>query len=73
MNSLVVQEEQINRMGGDLLSRLAQITHRPVNKCSLTLSISGCWTSTTLDYVLIEGAAQPRRLAPTGLQVPDDT
>jgi len=32
MNSLVVQEEQINRMGGEVLSRLAQITHRPVNK-----------------------------------------
>ncbi|MUL85449.1 MULTISPECIES: ATP-dependent Clp protease proteolytic subunit [unclassified Mycolicibacterium] len=74
MNSLALQEEQIKRMRADLLSRLAEVTGRPVDEVQSDVEHQRLLdVDQALDYGLIDGPAQPRRPARTGLQPPADT
>ena len=73
-HALASQEEQFNRMRAELLSRLAQVTNRPVAEVQSDFECQRLLTvDQAHDYGLIDGAAQPRRPMRTGLQPPDDT
>jgi len=73
MNDLLLQEEQIQRMRADLLSRIAELTRRPVREVQSDFERQRMLdVDQAIEYGLIEGIAEPRRPMRTGLQPWDD-
>ena len=67
--AVTAQERQATQMLGELVSRLASVTGRDVEQIRSDLERQRTLTvEEAIDYGLIEGRAEPRRPAQTGLQ-----
>jgi ATP-dependent Clp protease, protease subunit len=66
---VTAQERQATQILGELVSRLAAVTRRDVEQIRSDLDAQRLLTvDEAIDYGLIEGRAEPRRPAQTGLQ-----
>jgi ATP-dependent Clp protease protease subunit len=67
--SVTAQERQATQMIGELVSRLAAVTGRTAEQIRSDLEAQRLLTvDEAIDYGLVEGRAEPRRPAQTGLQ-----
>jgi ATP-dependent Clp protease, protease subunit len=67
--SVTAQEQQAAQMIGELVSRLAAVTGRTAEQIRSDLEAQRLLTvDEAIDYGLVEGRAEPRRPAQTGLQ-----